>query len=75
VVVELRDGGDAMRQIHAIIQPRSDLSRLVVLEVYTPGNDCSSSARCDCYCLNMLVGSAQSLAATDGPDYTLVNDT
>lgn len=42
VWVEIRGGGHATRQIHAILPPGFPSSRLVVVEVYTPGGNWSS---------------------------------
>jgi len=153
VVVEIRGGGNATRQINKMIPPGFDCSRIVVVEVYTPAGNWSSypphkhdqhrldeqgnlieanleeiyfykiarpesapanisqgfayqriytaDKRLDelmlvrdshlvlspegyhpvvaghgyCYYLNMLAGSAQSLAASDDPDYAWVKDT
>jgi 5-deoxy-glucuronate isomerase len=42
VGVEIRGGGNATRQINAIIPPGFDCHRLVVVEVYTPSGNWSS---------------------------------
>jgi len=42
VRVEIRGGGNATRQINAIIPPGFDCHRLVVVEVYTPSGNWSS---------------------------------
>lgn len=146
VAVEIRGGGNATRQINQMIPPGFECSRIVVVEVYTPGGNWSSYpphkhdqhrldaqgnlieadleeiyfykiARpegfayqrvytadkrldelmlvrdshlvlspegyhpvvaghgYDCYYLNMLAGSAQSLAASDDPDYAWIKKT
>lgn len=42
VVVEIRGGGNATRQIHHMIRPEFAAHRLLVCEVYTPGGNWSS---------------------------------
>lgn len=146
VAVEIRGGDNATRQINKMIPPGFDCSRLVVVEVYTPGGNWSSypphkhdqhtldaqgslveadleevyfykiekpegyafqriytadqeldelilardshlvlspqgyhpvvaAPGYNCYYLNILAGSAQSLAASDDPQYAWVKDT